>query len=207
MTTDNEPMTARERAAMRLTDELDVRAPDALHAHVSELVGSRSKRSSRRRALAGGVAFACVAAAALAIVFAGGGASGPSVDDVVAAATGGPTMAAPANDPAAPGKLALGVGGVQFPSWDDARGWRATGARSESVGGRPVDTVFYADGAGGSIKYSIVSGAPIDQLAHPSDYELTGSGGAKRLVWRNGGRTCIIESRGVGADELERLIA
>ncbi|MFT4049483.1 MAG: hypothetical protein QM648_06545 [Solirubrobacterales bacterium] len=208
MTPDLERMTARERAAVRLTAELDVPAPDALKNRVAEMAEARSARRTRGRWIASGIAVTCAALVALALVLTGGGVAGaPTVNDVVAAATGPATMPAPPEDPASPGKLALGVGGVQFPYWGDDHGWTATGARSESVGGRPINTVFYENGDGATIRYSIVSGPPIDQLASADDYEITGSGDQKRIVWRNGGHTCIIEARGVSPDQLEKMAA
>ena len=52
----------------------------------------------------------------------------------------------------------MAVGGVTFPSWERAFGWRATGARTDTVGGREVTTVFYANSRGQRIGYAIAAG-------------------------------------------------
>jgi hypothetical protein len=58
------------------------------------------------------------------------------------------------------------------------------------------------------MKYSVVDGAPIDTIdPSSSKYVITGSGDTRRIVWRAGGHTCIIEARGVDPDQLERMIA
>jgi hypothetical protein len=201
-------LIGRQRAAIELTREFDTAAPDALHMRVAEMAAERAPSRRRPRfALVGSLAaVAAMAVVALLLVVNQSSVEQPTVDQVVAAANAGPLMPAPAEDPSSPGNLALGVGDVRFPYWEDDRAWTATGARSENVGGRPVNTVFYKNDAGATIKYSIVSGAPIDSLSGADDYDITGSGDTRRIVWRNGGHTCIIEARGVGSDQLERLI-
>lgn len=196
-----------QRAAVDLARELDVPAPDRLRAQVAEMAAERAPRRRRSSvAIGGAVGAAAAVFIALVLVLGGGGASAPTVDQVVTASNAGPLMAAPGEDPATPGKLALGVGGVRFPYWEEDHGWKATGARSETVEGRKANTVFYENDSGGSLTYTIVDGSPIDTLADPGDYDLTGSGDTRRIVWRNGGHTCIIEASGASASDLEQMI-
>ena len=76
------------------------------------------------------------------------------------------------------------------------------------MNGRRVETVFYSNDAGATMKYSVVDGPPIDSIGAASGtYDITGSGDSRRIVWRDGGHTCIIEANGVAADQLERYIA
>jgi hypothetical protein len=172
------------------------------------MTAAAAPRTQRRSRWAIG-GFATAAAAilvALAIVFAPGQGS-PSVDQVMATAAHGPTSGPPAKDPTDADMLKVSVGSVQFPTWESDGGWWATGARSDSIAGRNVETVFYKNDEGATIKYSVVDGKPIDSMdAATTHYEMTGSGDTRRIVWRAGGHTCIIEASGVDPDQLERLV-
>ena len=190
-----------------MTGELaEVPASDALKSRVETLVSDARRRRRWVPAVAGAATALAVAAFVLALVLPSSPSGAPTVDQVAAAASAGSLMPAPAQDPAKPGFLALGVGGVSFPYWEDEHGWKATGARSEVVAGRPVNTVFYTNDAGATIKFSIVSGKPIVAQS-PGQYDLTKNGDTRRIVWQNGGHTCIIEAKGVDPDRLEAMIA
>ncbi|MGH2959089.1 MAG: hypothetical protein ACRDKE_05750 [Solirubrobacterales bacterium] len=195
----------RQRAAIELTRELEVPATDALHARVAEMSSAAAPRRRHRFAVGGFAAATAAILVALAIVLAPWQGD-PTVSEVMAVAAGGPVSGAPAKDAGRPGMLAVSVGTVQFPTWEP--GWKATGTRTDTVGGREVKTVFYSNAEGATIKYAVVDGAPIDTI-DPSvaSYELTRSGDSRRILWRAGGHTCIIEARGVAPDALERLIA
>jgi hypothetical protein len=197
----------RQRAAIELTREIEVPASDALHIQVAEMAASARPRKRSPMLLGGFAAAAAAVVVALALLILPGS-DAPNVNQVVATAAQGPTTGAPASDPANPKKLNVSVGSVQFPSWKNWHGWDPTGARTDSVGGRRVETVFYKNANGATMKYSVVDGAPIDKLDSSSAaYELTGSGDTRRVVWRNGGHTCIIEAQGVPADQLEHFAA
>jgi hypothetical protein len=162
----------------------------------------------RSRLAIGGFATAAAATLVAIVLVLTPGSNSPNVDQVLAVAGQGATSGAPATDPSDPKMLDVSVGSVQFPTWKNDGGWWATGARSDSVAGRNVKTVFYKNGDGGTIKYSVVDGAPIDSLnTATAHYEMTGSGDTRRIVWRAGGHTCIIEASGVDPDQLEHLIA
>jgi hypothetical protein len=196
----------RQRAAIELTREIEVSASDALHNRVAEMTSNAAPRKRSRLAIGGFAAAAAAAAVALVLVF-GFGSSAPTVDQVVATVAPGATSEAPATDPSDPKMLDVSVGSVQFPTWENEGGWWATGARSEQIQGRQVETVFYKNDDNATMKYSVVDGAPIDSLdSSTARYELTGSGDTRRIVWRAGGHTCIIEAQGVDSDQLERLI-
>jgi anti-sigma factor RsiW len=197
----------RQRAAIELTRELEVPASDALHARVAELTADAAPRKRSGWAI-GGFATATAAILVAVVLVLMPGASSPNVDQVVATAAQGPTSGAPAKDPANPAKLGVSVGSVRFPSWEGYAGWSASGARTDTINGRRVETVFYANADGATMRYSVVDGAPIDSLdPAAAKYELTGSGDTRRIVWRAGGHTCIIKASGVAPDELERLIS
>jgi hypothetical protein len=196
----------RQRASIELTREAEVPASDYLHARVSEMVSGAQPKRKRRGALLGGFAAAAAAAVIVLAVVALPGSDDPSVNQVVASAAQGPNAGAPAQDPANPGKLAASVGNVRFPSWEDEHGLIATGTRTANVAGRKVKTVFYAGEDGETLKYSVVDGPPIDSgTAASGYYDITGTGDTRRIVWRAGGHTCIIEAQGVPADQLELL--
>jgi hypothetical protein len=195
----------RQRAAIELTREIEVPASDALHTRVAEMSAKAAPRKRSKLAIGGFATAAAAALVVLALVVTSSG--GPSVDQVVATAAQGATSDAPAKDPSNSKMLDVSVGSVQFPTWENDGGWWATGARSDDLDGRNVETVFYENGDGATMKYSVVGGAPIDSLDSASaHYEMTGSGDTRRIVWRAGGHTCIIEAQGVDSDQLERLI-
>lgn len=197
----------RQRAAIELTREIEVPASDALHARVAEMAAAVAPRR-RSRLEIGGLATALAAVLVAIALVVTTGPNAPDVDQVVATAAQGPTTGAPAVDPSDPSKLNVAVGSVRFPTWEGDYGWSASGARTDKIHGRRVETVFYKNTDGAAMKYSVVDGAPIDTLEPSSTkYQITSSGGARRIVWRAGGHTCIIEARGVDPDQLERMIA
>jgi hypothetical protein len=196
----------RQRAAIDLTRQLDVPASDVLHARVAEMTAAAAPRKRSGWAVGGFATAAAAVLVALALVLVPGS-NTPNVDQVVAAAAQGQTAGPPAKDPANPAKLNVTVGSVQFPTWERG-GWNVSGARTDKIDGRRVETVYYENSSGGSMKYSVVDGAPIDTLEPSSTkYQITGSGDTRRIVWRAGGHTCIIEAKGVDPDQLERIIA
>jgi hypothetical protein len=108
--------------------------------------------------------------------------------------------------------LTAAVDGVAFPYWEDALGWRATGARTDAVGGRAITTVFYANRAGSQIGYAIVGGLPaphtsggaVVQLG-PTQYRLLRVNGETVVTWQRDGRMCVLAGRGVAPATLLHL--
>ena len=120
------------------------------------------------------------------------------------------TAPAPAQDPQDPTALAADVEGVAFPYWEDRFGWRSTGARTDSVDGRTVRTVFYARGHQW-IGYAIASGsAPrvsggIARTRGGTVYRFLAEDGSRVVTWRRGGHLCVVSGHGVSDATLMAL--
>jgi hypothetical protein len=202
--------------ALRALD--DVVAPDRLRLAVAGHVAAAQRGQGRERRLRtrlGGLPAAAVAVAVVLVVLgllAGGiltdERAAPSVRTVAPVALRAPT--APAPRPLGGGELlAAKAGPIAFPTWTRA-GWRAVGARRDTVRGHDVRTVFYVDGAGRRIGYAIADA----RLPFAGGELVTRRGarlwvlarGATSIVtWRRAGRTCILAGRGVPLELLLRL--
>jgi hypothetical protein len=203
----------------------DVRAPATLRRAVEQAVaaaprprrlaglrarrvGARSHPLGRPRLAVALATGAAVLLAALAIVL---GADDPEVSprvrDVAQVALRPAAAPAPA---ALPGGelLAARSGPIAFPTWTSA-GWRATGERTDTVGGRELRTVFYADPAGRRVGYAIADaelpfgGRPVE--AYGARLWVLQRDGADVVAWHRAGRTCILASRDVPLARLVRL--
>jgi hypothetical protein len=118
------------------------------------------------------------------------------------------TAPAPAPDPREPKLLEASVDGVAFPSYADELGWEATGARSDTIGGRRVETVLY-ELAGERLGYSIVAGGAVGlpgSVVHVTregtDVHVAELGGRLVLTWLRRGRTCVLSGDGVDRETL-----
>ncbi len=177
--------------ALRALD--DVYAPDSLRLVVAETVAGAERAQERRRsrrplriglslavgwAVAGLVAFVVLGVLAQNLVNPGGhGAAGPDVAQVAPVALRAPSDPAPAARPGGE-VLRAQAGPIAFPTWTRA-GWRAVGARTDSVRGHELRTVFYADAAGRRIGYAI------------ADATLPVSGG--QVVTRRGAHLRVLD--------------
>jgi hypothetical protein len=142
----------------------------------------------------------------------GGGTSAPTVLQASDAGLRSATGAAPAENPHNPHLLAASAVGISYPYWGGRLGWNAAGTRTDTVGGRTVTTVFYANSRSRRIGYSIVAGPA---LAIPSGGTTVEHGGVSFHVishaspaivtWREAGHTCILTARGVSIGTLMRL--
>jgi anti-sigma factor RsiW len=199
---------AEPERAIALTRSVDVTASAALHARVAALRAPRRRRPRLQFSPASGVA---VVAGVLAIVFAvllpGGS---PEVQRAGQLALSRATLAAPAQSTADHAALSAAVDGVSFPDWT-ARGFHATGARSDALAGHTVRTVFYADG-GIDVGYAIVAGAPLSvgpvaqsDLHYGVLYQVIDAHHATIVTWLRAGHTCVLASREASASELLRL--
>jgi anti-sigma factor RsiW len=166
----------------------------------------RSRRRSRRPAflrrprlrLGLGLGLAGpVAAVALAVTLIGGAEPGLTVAQAAALATRPALAAVPEPADRSTTLPGLRAAGLPFPYWEDRFGWRATGTRTDRIGGRLLTTVFYRRGAQG-IAYTIVSGTPL--AASP------GATGPNTVTWLRYGHTCVLSGRGVAVDELIKLV-
>jgi hypothetical protein len=144
----------------------------------------------------------------------GGGTSAPTVLQASSAGLRAATGAAPAESPHDPRLLAVSAAGIAYPYWGRKLGWNAVGARTDTVGGRTVTTVFYADSRARRIGYSIVAGPALaipvgasTTRRHGVSFDVLSRANPTVLTWREAGHTCILTARGVDAGTLMRLAA
>jgi hypothetical protein len=188
-------------------------APDSLRLAVAETVaGAERARPRARLRLGGALAVSGAVAAVLLVVLAiGGGDSGPAPPGVRAVA---PLALRAATAPAPAARsggelLRAQAGPIAFPTWTRV-GWHAVGARTDTVGGHDVQTVFYADAAGRRIGYAIAD-APLSvsggQLVtrRGARLRVLDRGATSIVTWRRDGRTCILAGHGVPVGRLLTL--
>jgi hypothetical protein len=209
-------LTEQERAVTMLR-ALDEPAPAALHARVREMTDGaatplRAPRWRRSLFVPAATALAVTVAALVVLLGGSGGASAPTVPQTAHLALAAATSPAPAEDAAHRDLLRLRVGGIAFPYYGRTAGWEATGARTDTLGGRRVVTVFYT-AHGHRVGYAIVGGAPLaaggGKLVTEGgvSYWLQRTRGAELITWRQAGHTCVIAGRKVGTGTLLELAA
>ncbi len=180
-------------------------------------VGQRSPVRPRLQAAAA-LVLAVAAVAAVIVALTTGGSGGPlgapTVLQASRAALAPATRAAPAENPHNSRLLAVSAAGIPYPYWGGTLGWEAAGARTDTLGGRTVTTVFYTDRGARRIGYSIVSGAALPVPAQGTTIERHGvrfyvvrAAGPTILTWREAGHTCILTARAVDYRALVRLAA
>jgi hypothetical protein len=157
-------LLAEQRFAVAHARRRDVTAPASLRSQLER--EGRGRRwvpvaaPARRRRWAlvlGG----CVAAAVVIVaVLPGGTPAAPSVVQAATLATLPATAPAPASSPADPRILSAVEQGVAFPNWAAKFGWKASGRRTDELGGHATTTVFY-DKQADKIAYTIVAGRPL----------------------------------------------
>jgi anti-sigma factor RsiW len=206
----------QERAVAVIRSAADtVEAPAALRAQIEAQRRPRptTTHARRRYAWAGGLAVAAVAAVALALVLTlpENVPGGPSVAEGAVVATRPAT--APPPQASSSTLLARNVEGVPFPNWAKKYGWKATGIRVDTLGGRRLTTVFYEKGAR-RIGYTIVAGsalkAPPGALRvrrEGTELRLLAVDGRRVVTWQRRGRTCILSGVGMDAPTLTKLAA
>ena len=199
-------------------------APDRLRLAVAETVAGAERAQEHRRtrrplriglslaagwAVAGLVAFVVLGVLAQNLVNpGGGGAAAPGVRSVASVALRAPSDPAPAARPGGE-VLRAQAGPIAFPTWTRA-GWHAVGARTDTVSGHALQTVFYADAAGRRIGYAIadaslpVSGGQVVAL-RGAQLRVLARGATSVVTWRRDGRTCILAARGVPVGRLLTL--
>jgi hypothetical protein len=207
----------RAVALMRATDQIV--APASLRATINELTASAPAARFRHIPfprwrprlfvpLATGLAVAIVA-----VVIAVQGTSAPTVTQTAHLALSAATAPAPAEEAVDHDLLSAHVGSVRFPSYADTVGWRATGARRDSLNGRTVTTVFYNTPSGIRAGYSVVSGSPLADpdgqsvTTHGIRYTFARVGSARLITWRLGGHTCVIAGHSLSNRTLLALAA
>ncbi len=211
---------AEHEHVAELVRAVDVRAPEALHRRVQEMVASSAPRRQSWGALHGRLkpTFAAMAVAAVvggAIALLTGGVAhrqGPSVSAASRLTLSAATAGAPHESSAHAAQLNVAVDGVAFPYWKERFGWRATGTRSDTLGGRRVTTVFYSGPHGRRIGYAIVGGTPAPVASGGTvvwhrdvAYRLRQVHGVPVVTWQRDGRLCVLSGRGVSGATLVRL--
>jgi hypothetical protein len=209
---------AEQKRAVTMLRALDEPAPAALRAHVDELTGATaggstsSRRAPRwRRAFVLPGATAIAAAVAAVVILVSGGTTPPTVPVATRFALASATLPAPAVDPNQAKNLALSAAGIPFPAWGPQKGWTADGARTDTVEGRRITTVFYKGRNGGRIGYAITNGAPLtgvhgQTVSHDGvRFTLQRSDGASVISWVRSGHTCVIAGRSVSDAALLHL--
>jgi hypothetical protein len=208
-----------EPELVELIRAVDVRAPERLHERVQALIDERAgtaARPSRRLAPGLRLGTAGVALAVLAIVLvltlSGSAGGGLTLRQASALTVAPATMRAPAENMRARAQLTAAVDGIPYPYWGERFGWRTAGARVDRVAGRTVRTVFYVDGRGRRVGYSIVAGTPAPRIAagtvtrrQGTDYRLTRVAGNEVVTWLRHGHLCVVSGRGVAGSTLLAL--
>ncbi len=188
----------RRALALVETASAEVEAPAGLRARVE---AERRPRPARVRArpvaLAAGFAVAAAVAVALVLTLPRE-VGGPDFADAATLGDRPPTGAAPQPLAGEPKLLDQALERVPFPNWAAKFGWRATGVRTDRVGGRDAVTVFYEKN-GRRIAYTIVSGKPLEVPAgavparrEGVDLHALVLGGRQVVTWERLGYTCIL---------------
>lgn len=218
------PRPADEAELTELVRSIDVPAPASLHRKIDAMIAERSGDARQHRqgtvarpfglaprlAAVGAIAAAVVA---LAVAFSLSGSSSTlSVRDAAALTHRAATHPAPAENSRDRRELAAAVDGVSFPYWGGHLGWRTTGSRSDQIDGRTVTTIFYENGHGKRIGYSIVAGAAPSQGSggvvsrrDGTPYRLLTIDGSPVVTWERNGHLCVVSGHGVGGATLLRL--
>ncbi len=204
-----EPPAPERDAAARAVDAIRAAnaatpAPAGLRARVDATRRERTSRRHRGRSrgrlgLAAGFAGALAAAALVAILLLPSGTpGGPSVSVAAALGVRPAVEAAPAIRAGEPALLDREAADIPFPNWAPPFGWRATGARTDRIGGRRAVTVFYARGAR-RVAYTIVEGSALERPDGARSTSRAGTefrslalGGRPVVTWRRQGHTCVL---------------
>ena len=183
--------------------------PPALRARLRALQARPTRRSyAPRFALAAATALAALVAV---IALHTGATAGPSVADAAALAMRPATAPAPPRDAAHPPLLRASFAGVTYPYWKQHFGWRTTGARTDTIGGRTTRTVFYQH-THHRIGYTVVSGKPLKPPAGAQRLVVDGvamyryrDGMTTVVTFVRNGRTCVLAGHVHHATTLPKL--
>lgn len=179
--------------------------PDSLVRRVEVAVDRPARRFTwRLPALAAATAVAAVGLV-LALV-----PHGPTVTDAAALVDRAPTRAAPGPHPSRPALLDQRFEGVPYPDWSRFH-WMAMGARTDTVGDRRAETVYYTH-HGHVIAYTVIAGEPLP----PPDGATTERAGGLELhrfrdghrdvvTFVRGGRSCVLSGHVISSDTIVEL--
>ena len=223
----NEPRAKTEAELVEQIRSIDVRAPESLHRRIDAMIAAKPARGGAREATrAGGggarpfglaprlAAVGAITAVVIALALAvglSGGSSTLSVRDASAVTLRGATAAAPSESTSNRRELTASVDGVSFPYWGGHFGWRSTGTRTDTIDGRAVTTVFYANHRGQRVGYAIASGSAPAQVSGGVVAMRDGTrlppahrNGVAVVTWMRSGRLCVVSGRGVTGDGCSR---
>jgi hypothetical protein len=205
-----QPTSDQHEHVAELIRAVDVKAPARLHERVHELVAPRERTNrelirSRLKPTLAAMVLAAALGAAIALI-SGGHTQAPTVGQASALTLHAATLPAPSQSGAHPAQLDVAVDGVPFPYLEDRFGWRASGARTDTIDGREITTVFYSGPTGARIGYAIVAGTPAPPVHGGTvvwtkgvAYRLLHENGAPVVAWLRDGRLCVLSGRGVEA--------
>jgi hypothetical protein len=224
---DDTPLSDEELALAEKGEALisaavsETRAPQSLRESI-ERERQRAQAAPRpslwrrhARALAGGAVAALALVAALVALQTGGNGTEPSLAAVADVARLESTAPAPSPSGGDPPVLDARVEPIAFPDWQKSFGWRAVGSRADELAGRTVRTVFYRNGEGARLGYSIVAGEPIAESPpgqpvkrEGHTYHVARHGEDTQVTWTQEGHTCVfVASAAVPQAKLVELAA
>jgi hypothetical protein len=207
----------RQQRVVRALRAAAPATPPQLRATVA---GAAAEPAHRRRRYARPVLAGALAATltALALLVPGMLQPAPTARAALALGSRSPTQPPPPPRQGRRQLLAREVDGVPFPNWAVAglmpapdTGWTATGARSDHLQGRRVETVFY-EHVGHHVAYSILSGPALEPPAGARRLMVAGhslwalrAGDRDVVVFKRHGRTCVLSGHVMHASTLLRL--
>lgn len=202
---DEELALAKKGEALIAAAVADTQAPQSLRESIErdrERAQAPPKASFWRRNWRALTATATAMAALVVVgvaIQAGTESPAPTLAEVQAAARLEATQPAPAPGGGDPPVLAARVGPISFPDWQKSFGWRAVGARKDSIADRAVKTVFYRNLDGARLGYSVVAGEPLRErppgrevTRAGSTYHVARAGEHTLVTWTQQGHTCTI---------------
>ena len=202
--TDEEMALARRGEALIKSEVTPVRAPQSLREAIERerqqvQAPARQPFWRRRWVVVGAGAAVALIGVAVALQSDGGNSAEPTLAAVDAVSTRSAAEAPPATLGGDPPVLAASVGDLQFPDWQKSFGWTAVGQRQDEVAGRAVTTVFYRNGDGAQLGYSVVAGAALDEqpagqpIRHEGKtYHVADEGSQRIVTWTQQGHTCVM---------------
>jgi hypothetical protein len=203
-------LLAEQRRALVALQARGEQAPDSLRAALAVQAG-RARSRPRRLRLASGLAAVAGVALALVLALPASERGAPTVAEAAQLAARPSERPAPGPYRGHPSLLALEVEEVAYPDWEKPFGWRAVGSRSDALGGRVAQTLFY-ERAGRRIAYTILSGKAISSPGQArrvlrAGTELRSLALDDRAVvtWERERHTCVLSGEGVSREALLRL--
>ncbi len=199
---------AEQRRVVAMLASLDVGAPASLHQRVFR---PQARAASGRPRPTSRIAIVAVVLIALVVFAIARPVGHANVRSVVAIALATGDGVPPGVSPRDHALLGVAIDRVAFPNWN-ARGWRTSGSRIDTLGGQQVETVYYSAEGYERVGYAIVGGAALRVTGARRAATLAGvtystirDGGASVVTWRRDGHTCVLASRHASVSALIAL--